>query len=54
MVTVASGEGEKVVGLLTGKVVVVGRSAEVTLVVVVAGTGAGSTGSEGLAGTLVE
>ena len=41
MVIVGSGAGAKIVGILSGKVVVVGRSAGVTVVVVVVGTGAG-------------
>ena len=48
MVIVGSGEGEIVVGRLSGTVVVVGRSSGATVVVVVVGTVAGSTGVEGL------
>ena len=44
--------GSTFVGQLSGTVVVVGRSAGATLVAVVVGTGAGSTGVEGSAGEL--
>ena len=54
MVIVGSGEGATFVGLLVGTVGAVRRSAGATVVVVVVGTGAGSTGLEGLAGMLVE
>ena len=54
MVIFGSGEGATVIGKLERTVVVFSISAGVKLVVVVVGTGAGSTGVEGLAGTLVE
>ena len=41
MVIVGSGAGATIVGQLTGKVAVFGRSAGATIVVVVLGTGAG-------------
>ena len=54
MVIVGSGSGETIAGGLAGKVVIVGISAWETVLVVVVGTGSGSTGVELLAGTLVE
>ena len=54
VVIVGSGAGAKVVGKLAGTVVVVGRSAGATTVVVVVQTCAGSTGVKVLTGTLVE
>ena len=52
-VIIGSVEGVTFVGRFSGTVVVVGRSAGTAVVVVVVGTGAGSTGVEGLTETLV-
>ena len=43
---IGSGAGVKILGLLADTVVVVGRSAGATVLVVVVGTRAGSTGVE--------
>ena len=48
-----SDKGATVVGQLSGKVVVVGRSSEATLVGLVVGIGSGSTEVEVIVGTLV-
>ena len=44
VVIIGPSAGSSIVGLLAGKVLVVGRSAGVTVLLVVVGTGAGSTG----------
>ena len=54
MVVVGSVSGGGVLGKLTRTVMVDGRSSGAIVVVVVVGTGAGSTGVEVFAGTLVE
>ena len=54
VVIVGSGEGEIVEGRLAETAVVVGRSSGVTVLLVVVGTYAGSTGAEGTVGTLLE
>ena len=54
VVILGSGAGATVVGLLSVTVFVVRRSARAAVVVVVVGTGAVSTGVEGLTGTLLE
>ena len=51
---IGSDAGKKFVGQLEGTLVVIGRSAGVTVVVVVVGIGSGSTGVVGLAWMLVE
>ena len=53
VVIVGSGAGATILGRLTGTVVVVGRSAGVTVLVVVVGIDAGSTVVEGLEGKIL-